>query len=606
MTGLDMLDVAIGVIFVFLLLSLICSAINEIIEAILKKRGQYLERSIRLLVISVMKGEDNENLKKILEEIYKHPLIDGLFNGKYEFVPAFSEGKKVKFPLSSFLYASKYRKLPCYIPARNFSQAFLDVISELEQPTKDEEGQLTKKGYFSPEKVEKITILKQEVFSNAPTRIETYFKRQIKTLVDELVTDEALNKALSEVIEETAYYDIVQQMKFVINKLPDDAKKASLIKAVDDFNSGVETQFRTFINRVNASHESARKDFEDWYNSGMDRVSGWYKRRTQAISFFFGLAIALLLNVDAITIVQSLTSDKALRAAVVSKAQEYAKTHAEMLKPPAASPSPAQSPPTTAATPTNSNKNNTGAGNSNTATTATNTATSSKADNSNVTVIKAAFFESPNPNTSPTATASPSPSSTALPTASPTGTSSPATSPKPTPNLSACDKNSDSDDCKNQIKQCEQDRTLGGSCKTILACYGKDRSEAGCQDAKAEEAACKKDPKSRQCRFFQCRNDPNALNSPECQLVDSLAEIERLGLPIGWDDKDPRRQYPQNFSDLVFKFFGLFLTAIAISLGAPFWFDLLNKFMVVRSTVKPTEKSPDEASEDRQTTPGKK
>jgi hypothetical protein len=46
--------------------------------------------------------------------------------------------------------------------------------------------------------------------------------------------------------------------------------------------------------------------------------------------------------------------------------------------------------------------------------------------------------------------------------------------------------------------------------------------------------------------------------------------------------------------------FGWSITALAISLGAPFWFDLLNKIMVIRSTVKPREKSPEEASEDRQ------
>src|SRR5262249_35083996 len=44
---------------------------------------------------------------------------------------------------------------------------------------------------------------------------------------------------------------------------------------------------------------------------------------------------------------------------------------------------------------------------------------------------------------------------------------------------------------------------------------------------------------------------------------------------------------------------GWLVTAFAISLGAPFWFDLLNKVMVIRGTVKPTEKSPDEASADR-------
>ena len=43
-----------------------------------------------------------------------------------------------------------------------------------------------------------------------------------------------------------------------------------------------------------------------------------------------------------------------------------------------------------------------------------------------------------------------------------------------------------------------------------------------------------------------------------------------------------------------------FLTAIAMTLGAPFWFDLLNQIMVIRSTIKPQEKSGSEASKDPQ------
>jgi len=37
-----------------------------------------------------------------------------------------------------------------------------------------------------------------------------------------------------------------------------------------------------------------------------------------------------------------------------------------------------------------------------------------------------------------------------------------------------------------------------------------------------------------------------------------------------------------------------------VSLGAPFWFDMLNKIIVVRSTVKPQEKSGTEAPKDPQ------
>jgi len=48
---------------------------------------------------------------------------------------------------------------------------------------------------------------------------------------------------------------------------------------------------------------------------------------------------------------------------------------------------------------------------------------------------------------------------------------------------------------------------------------------------------------------------------------------------------------------------GLPVTTLAAMLGAPFWFDVLNKIMVIRATVKPHEKSREEGSEDRQPRP---
>lgn len=43
---------------------------------------------------------------------------------------------------------------------------------------------------------------------------------------------------------------------------------------------------------------------------------------------------------------------------------------------------------------------------------------------------------------------------------------------------------------------------------------------------------------------------------------------------------------------------GWLITALAIALGAPFWFDTLNRVMVIRSTVKPDEKSKEQESKD--------
>ena len=76
MFGSSILEVAIGLVFVYLLLSLICSAINEIIESFLKNRATDLERGIRELFNQRGGGQ-------MATDFYNHPLINGLFRGVY-------------------------------------------------------------------------------------------------------------------------------------------------------------------------------------------------------------------------------------------------------------------------------------------------------------------------------------------------------------------------------------------------------------------------------------------------------------------------------------------------------------------------------------------
>lgn len=75
--------------------------------------------------------------------------------------------------------------------------------------------------------------------------------------------------------------------------------------------------------------------------------------------------------------------------------------------------------------------------------------------------------------------------------------------------------------------------------------------------------------------------------------------LKDAGFPVGWPARqfdDDKREWHTPLSMPL----GWLITALATMLGAPFWFDVLNKFMVIRSTVKPREKSREEASEDRQ------
>ena len=66
---------------------------------------------------------------------------------------------------------------------------------------------------------------------------------------------------------------------------------------------------------------------------------------------------------------------------------------------------------------------------------------------------------------------------------------------------------------------------------------------------------------------------------------------------MGWDGPGPDNQLPKwpGFSQWItligMHWPGWLLTAFAVSFGAPFWFDLLSKFMTVRSTLKPKEET---------------
>jgi hypothetical protein len=120
---------------------------------------------------------------------------------------------------------------------------------------------------------------------------------------------------------------------------------------------------------------------------------------------------------------------------------------------------------------------------------------------------------------------------------------------------------------------------------------------------------------------------PGGAQSPLRKISEIRGEINRLGLPIGWASApaitdrryeglkeaelaeqyrqdleayrvDPRR-LPQDLNDWFLKVLGIFLTALAVSQGAPFWFDLLNRFVTIRSTVKPREKSTEKPSKER-------
>ena len=101
----DVLGVAIGVLFVYLVLSLICSVVAEVISRWLGTRARVLEEWIRRLF-----SEDGgaAGAHPLTEAIYRHPLISPLFPER--------------------------GRLPACIPPRNFALALIDHLAPPSAP----------------------------------------------------------------------------------------------------------------------------------------------------------------------------------------------------------------------------------------------------------------------------------------------------------------------------------------------------------------------------------------------------------------------------------------------------------------------------------------
>jgi len=230
MLGLDTLDVAIGLVFVYLMISFVCSAGVELVEVFLKNRPKKLLEGITELL-----GQSDVWVKKI----YSDPLVNALYKGSFSELPP--------------------KQLPSYIPARNFALAVLNQVPGVSGSASWDQINAAVNGFFSDADRTKLAELRAAGGNKAE--------------IVALETKEHVSTAL----------------------------KSALLTAEQNVDKAV-------------------KNIEDWYNSSMDRVSGWFKRRTQYILLGFGIVCAIMYNVDTIAIVRKLATDKAVRAAAVAAA----------------------------------------------------------------------------------------------------------------------------------------------------------------------------------------------------------------------------------------------------------------------------------------------
>lgn len=85
------------------------------------------------------------------------------------------------------------------------------------------------------------------------------------------------------------------------------------------------------------------------------------------------------------------------------------------------------------------------------------------------------------------------------------------------------------------------------------------------------------------------------LDQASKQAVAQLEQMRTYGVPIGWTMD--RSGLPADVGQWTIKIAGLLITALAASLGAPFWFDLVNKLVNLRSAGKVPPRSEEKRTE---------
>lgn len=257
------IQVAIGMMFIWILLALITSAISDWISELFKWRANILEEAIRNILVD----------DKLGEQFYTHPLIKALH----------SEGGTRK---------------PAEIPNRQFASVVFDML--LKAGTKESVVNENKGVYDNLRaSVDKLKQLEENAPAIPPAqtvgvwqRIMGLFSKPKKPIV------EAAEKDLSSISVEV---------------LPNNM--SSLAVVLDTL----------WIDLKHGDEEmgQARKRVETWFDDAMTRLGGAYKRKAQIASFIIGIALALALNADALAIANKLWTEPLVREAVVAQADVF-------------------------------------------------------------------------------------------------------------------------------------------------------------------------------------------------------------------------------------------------------------------------------------------
>lgn len=324
MTGSVALDVVIGLVFIFLLYSLLASVFCEIIATQLGLRARNLHQAVqRMLEDSPVTSE----AKFIAFLKHIGASIRSLFLTK--------EGPSTcvfyHLPVIKYLGRNSYFSKPSYISRNNFSKAVMEIFRKY--GGNDDKNDLEKihhvlNGAFPYE----LPLLELKRIIDERLRDGETGKPRLLTAIDYTeirnVLKEKIGKMQVTDIVDPAQKKLFNRVKNVLTSTAwtDKGTKADIYKVDELLNLfGHETRahLRSLLKDAQNDIERFRSQLEQWFDDTMERATGWYKRKVQVILFLVGFVMAAIFNVSTVRVANILSADEESRDRLVQMANTY-------------------------------------------------------------------------------------------------------------------------------------------------------------------------------------------------------------------------------------------------------------------------------------------
>ncbi|MEM6866933.1 MAG: hypothetical protein AAF528_00915 [Cyanobacteria bacterium P01_C01_bin.121] len=416
------LEIAIGLLFIYLTLSLIASEIQEILSALFQWRAEHLKRSIEQLlagdistsstaqqrqqnhagiVPSTLSQKNHQAAKEFADRLYASPLIENLnyeaqggVSGLFRTV-LHGMGKAYRLITFSRNVFGQKTSGPSYIPAETFATSLIErlqlkdfqqllirsrfneflnsevrlplhnTVNELRARLENEEL-MAAEILYCDQSLDQIAVnldMQRISLSSALAQVidqlQAFETMATDTPLIEMGADPALIKSFLGRIRylRTGLSGHTHQNESLIARLkpslgdltalldPNSPTYNELVALAQKEGEAVHTlleklhqevvpprlreSLSTLARRAEANVDKASSEIyqlqveiESWFNHGMERASGVYRRNVKGVGILIGLAIAFTINADTFYMFQRLSSDQAIRSSIIQTAEQ--------------------------------------------------------------------------------------------------------------------------------------------------------------------------------------------------------------------------------------------------------------------------------------------